>query len=214
MDMDNTGSRGSNPDAAIAVPKNVYAFYVASLGWERNLRFQFPSLEPSEPSRQRNQKGFIAGLNNVLYPEPPKWYTIELRRPGPPSPNSATRHYPEHIVAILIQTTYTVTEGIARSIAANIRSIDRAELSRRRQRVVAGDPDRSFVVLKNRSDNQARKRRISNESAIFPARQAVHCADPQSAVTADTDVDDKIAGKLFTIQRWLPTLDADTVEPK
>ena len=28
------------------------------------------------------------------------------------------------------------------------------------------------------------------------------------------EMHDKITGKLFTIQRWLPMLDADTVEPK
>src|SRR4029077_2995940 len=59
MEMYNTGSHGSNPDAAIAVPEKVYPFDVACRGGVRKLRFQFPAPESSEPSRQRNQKGFI-----------------------------------------------------------------------------------------------------------------------------------------------------------
>jgi hypothetical protein len=95
----------------------------------------------------------------------------------------------------------------------NIRSIDRAKLSRRRQRVVA-DPNRSVVILKNRRDKQASKIRVPGEFGISPARQAFPCADPESAVAGDTEALDIIAGKLFAIQRRLPMLDAGTVEPK
>jgi hypothetical protein len=91
--------------------------------------------------------------------------------------------------------------------------MDRAEFSRRRQRVAA-DPNRSVAILKDRSDYQASKVRVPSEFAISPARQAFHCADPESAVAGDTETHDRIAGKLFTIQRRLPTLGADTVEPK
>jgi hypothetical protein len=150
MEVYYTGSHGSNPDAAIAVPEKVCPFDVVCRGGVRKLRFQFPSPESSEPSRQRNQKGSIVGLNQVLYPERPKWHVIEPGRPGPPSPHSVTRHHPEHVVAIFIQATYSVTEGAAQSITVNIRSIDRAELPRRRHhRVAAADPDRSAVILKN-----------------------------------------------------------------
>jgi hypothetical protein len=95
----------------------------------------------------------------------------------------------------------------------NICSIDRTELSRRRQRVVA-DPNRSVAILKNRRDKQASKVRVPSEFAISPARQALPCADPESAVAGDTEALDIVAGKLFAIQWWLPTLDAGTVEPK
>ena len=178
------------------------------------LRFQFPAPESSEPSRQRNQKGSIAGLTQVLYAGRSKWHVIEPGRAGPPSPNSVTPHHPEHVMAIFIQATYSVSEGAVRSMAVNICSIDRAELSRRRHRVAAPDPNRSVAILKNRTDNQASKVRVPGEFAISPARQASHCADPESAVAGDMEAHDKIAGKLFAIQRWLPMLDADTVEPK
>ena len=215
MEMYNTASRGSNPDAAIAVPEKVYPFDVACLGGVRKLRFQFPIPESSEPSRQRNQKASIAGLNQVLYPERPKWHVIEPGRPGPPSPHSVTRQNPEHVVAIFVQATHSVTEGAVQSMTVNSRSNDRAEFPRRRHhRIAAADPDRPAVILKNRSDNQASKVWVSSESAIFPAHQTVHCADPQSALAGDTEMHDKITGKLFTIQWWLPMLDADTVEPK
>jgi hypothetical protein len=62
MEMHNTGSRGSDPDAAIAVPEKMYPFHVACRSGVRRLRFQFPAPESSEPSRQRNQEGSIAGL--------------------------------------------------------------------------------------------------------------------------------------------------------
>jgi hypothetical protein len=67
MEMHNSGSRGSNPDAAIAVPEKHYAIDVAGRSGVRMLRFQFPAPESSEPSRQRNQKGSIVGLTQVLY---------------------------------------------------------------------------------------------------------------------------------------------------
>jgi hypothetical protein len=67
MEMHNTGSRGSNPDAAIAVPEKYYAIDVAGRSGVRMLRFQFSAPESSEPSRQRNQKGSIVGLTQVLY---------------------------------------------------------------------------------------------------------------------------------------------------
>src|SRR5580658_7919560 len=98
-------------------------------------------------------------------------------------------------------------------MTVNICSLDRAELSRRRQRG-ASDPNRSVAILKNRGDRQASKVRVPSECAISPARQASHCADPESALAGDMEIRDKIAGKLSAIQRWLPTLDADTVEPK
>ena len=116
-------------------------------------------------------------------------------------------------MAIFVQETYSLREGGARSMTVNICSIDRAELSRRRQRGAA-DPNRSVAILKNRSDKQASKVRVPSEFAISPARQASHCADPESAVAGDMETHDKIAGKLFAIQRWLPMLDADTIEPK
>jgi hypothetical protein len=97
-------------------------------------------------------------------------------------------------VAIFVQASYTVTEGAVRSIAVNSCSIDRAELSRRRERVAA-DPNRSVAILKNRRDNQASKVRVSCEFAISLARQAFHCADPESAVAGDMEAHDKIAGK-------------------
>jgi hypothetical protein len=67
MEMHNTCSRGSNPDAAIAVPEKYYAIDVAGRSGVRMLRFQFSALESGEPSRQRNQKGSIAGLTQILY---------------------------------------------------------------------------------------------------------------------------------------------------
>jgi hypothetical protein len=70
------------------------------------------------------------------------------------------------------------------------------------------------AILKNRTDSQAGKVRVRGEFAISPARQAFHCADPESAVAGEVEALDKIAGKLFAIQRRLPMLDADTVEPK
>src|SRR5579863_9980629 len=57
MEMHNTGSRGSNPDAAIAVPEKYYTIDVAGRSGVRMLRFQFSAPESGEPSRQRNQKG-------------------------------------------------------------------------------------------------------------------------------------------------------------
>jgi hypothetical protein len=95
----------------------------------------------------------------------------------------------------------------------NICSIDRAELSRRRHRVDA-NPNRSLAILKDRRDNLVIKLRISSEFAISPAHQALYCANPESAVASDIETHDKIAGKLFAIQRWLPLLGADTVKPK
>jgi hypothetical protein len=213
MEVHNTGSRGSNPDAAIAVPEKHYAIDVAGRSGVRILRFQFPAPESSEPSRQRNQKGSIVGLTQVLYRGRSKWHGIERGRAGPPSPNSVAPHHPEHVAAIFIQAICSVTEGAVRSIAANISSIDGTELSRRRQRVAA-DPNRSVAILKNRSVDQAIKVRVPGEFAISPARQAFHCADPESAVAGDMEAHDKIAGKVFSIRRRLPVLDADAVEPK
>ena len=43
MEMHNTRSRGSNPDAAIAVPEKYYAIDVAGRSGVRMLRFQFPA---------------------------------------------------------------------------------------------------------------------------------------------------------------------------
>jgi hypothetical protein len=132
MEMHNTRSRGSNPDAVIAVPEKYYAIDVAGRSGVRMLRFQFPAPESSELSRQRDQKGSIAGLTQVLYGGRSKWHVIERGRAGPPSPNSVTPHHPEHVMAIFIQASYPVTEGAVRSITVNICSIDRAKLSRRR----------------------------------------------------------------------------------
>jgi hypothetical protein len=213
MEMNNTGSRGSNPDASIAVPENSCPIDVACLSGVRMLGFKFPAPELSEPSRQRNQKASIGGLTQVWYYGRPKWHAIEPGGPGPPSPNSVRRHHPEHVVAIFIEETYSLREGAARFMAVTICSIDRAELSRGRQRG-ASDPHRSVAIFKNRSDKQASKIRVPSEFAISPARQASHCADPESAVAGDMEAHDKIAGKLFAIQRWLPMLDADAVEPK
>jgi hypothetical protein len=98
-------------------------------------------------------------------------------------------------------------------VTVTICSIDRTELSRRRQRG-ASDPDRSAAILKNRSDKQASKVRVPSEFAIFPTRQSSHCADPESAIAGDMETHDKIAGELFAIQRWLPMLDTDTIESK
>src|SRR5580692_11880089 len=61
MEMHNTGSRGSNPDAAVAVPEKYYPLDVACRSGVRLLRFQFPAPQSSQPSRQRDQKGSIAG---------------------------------------------------------------------------------------------------------------------------------------------------------
>src|SRR4029077_13852803 len=164
----------------------------------RMLRFQFPASESSEPSRQRNQKGSIVGLTQFWCHGRPKWHVIEPGGPGPPSPNSVTRHHPEHIMAIFIQETYSLRDGAARSMAVNLCPIDRAQLSRRRQRIAA-DPNGSVAILKNRTDNQASKVRVPGEFAISPARQAFHCADPESAVAGDLDTHDRIAGKLFAV---------------
>src|SRR5579863_23927 len=214
MEMHNTRSRGSNPDAVIAVPEKYYAIDVAGRSGVRMLRFQFPAPESSELSRQRDQKGSIAGLTQVLYGGRSKWHVIERGRAGPPSPNSVTPHHPEHVMAIFIQASYPVTEGAVGSITVNICSIDRAKLSRRRHRVAAPDPNRSVAILKNRTDDQASKVRVPGEFAISPTHQASPCADPESAVAGDIEAHNKIAGKLFAIQRRLPMLDADTVEPK
>src|SRR5580658_4675148 len=198
MEMHKTGSSGSNPDASIAVPENSCPIGVACRGWVRMQRFQFPAPESSEPSRERNQKGSIAGLNQVLYCGCPKRHGIEPGRPGPPSPNSVRRHHPEHVMAIFIQETYSLREGAARSMAVNIRSIDRAELSRRRQRG-ASDPNHSDAILKNRRDSQASKVRVPVEFAIPPTRQAFHCADPESTVAGNMQAIDGITGKLYAI---------------
>jgi hypothetical protein len=214
MEMHNTGSVGSNPDAAIAVPEKYYPLDVACRSGVRMLRFQFPASQSSQPSRQRNQKGSIVGLTQVVYRKLSKWHVIEPGRPGPPSPNSVTPHNPEHVVAIFIQASYSATEDGARFIAVNICSIDRAELSTRRDRVDAPDPNRSVAILKDRSDDQASKFWVPSESAISPTRQAFRCADPEGAVAGDIEGHDDIAGKLFAIQRWLPMLDAETIEPK
>src|SRR5580692_9083806 len=120
MEMHNTGSRGSNPDAAIAVAEKSCPGDVARRSGVRMLRFQFPAPESSEPSLQRNQKGSIVGLTQVLYPGIPKWHVIELGRAWPPSPNSVRPHHPEYVVAILIQALCSVTEGAIQSIAVNI----------------------------------------------------------------------------------------------
>jgi hypothetical protein len=98
-------------------------------------------------------------------------------------------------------------------MAVNICSIDRAELSRRRQRGTS-NPNRSVAILKNRGDKQAIKVRVPSELAISPTRQASLCADPESAVAGDMEAHDNIVRKLVAIQWWLPMLDADTVEPK
>ena len=174
MEMYNTASRGSNPDAAIAVPEKVYPFDVACRGGVRKLRFQFPAPESSEPSRQRNQKASIAGLNQVLYHGRPKWHVIEPGRPGPPSPNSVTRQHPEHVVAIFVQDTLLRYRG-RRPIHDSQHSFQR---SRRVSQATtstnsSADPNRPAVILKNRSDNQASKVWVSSESAISPARQTV-----------------------------------------
>jgi len=70
------------------------------------------------------------------------------------------------------------------------------------------------VILKNRGDKQASKVRVPSEFAIFPTRQASHCADPESAIAGDMETHDNVVGKLFAIQWWLPMLDVDTIEPK
>jgi hypothetical protein len=147
--------------------------------------------------------GSIAGLTQVSYRGSPKWHVIEPGRAGPPSPNSVRPNHPEHVVAIFIQAIYSVTEGAVRSIAVNICSIDRAELSRRRQRVTA-DPNRCVAILKNRRNDQASKVRVPSELAISPARQASRCADPESAVAGDMEPHDRTAGKRFAIYRRLP----------
>src|SRR5580704_17433667 len=198
MEMHNTGSRSSNPDASITVPENSCPTKVACRSGVRMLRFQFPAPELSERSRQRNQKSSIAGVNQVWCHGRPKWDVIELGGPGPPSPNSVRRHHPEHVVAIFIQETYSLREGAARSMAVNIRSIDRAELSRRRQRG-ASDPNHSDAILKNRRDSQASKVRVPVEFAIPPTRQAFHCADPESTVAGNMQAIDGITGKLYAI---------------
>jgi hypothetical protein len=152
MEMHNTGSRGSNPDATIAVTEKSNPSDVVRWSGVRILRFKFPAPESSEPSRQRNQKGSISDLTQVLYRGSPNWHVKEPGRAGPPSPDSVTPHDPQHVVAIFIQGIYSVTESAVRSIAVNICSIDRAKLSRRCQRVAAG-PNRSAAILKNRTDN-------------------------------------------------------------
>jgi hypothetical protein len=113
MEMHNTGSRGSNPHAAIAVAEKSCPSDVACRSGVRMLRFQFPAPESSEPSRQRNQKGSIAGLTQAWYHGRRKWHVIEPGGPGPPSPNSVRRHHPEHVVAIFIKETYSLREGVA-----------------------------------------------------------------------------------------------------
>jgi hypothetical protein len=67
MEVHNTGTRGSNPDTAIAVPEKHYSSDVVCRSGVRMLCFHFPAPELSELSRQRNQKGSIAGLTQVLY---------------------------------------------------------------------------------------------------------------------------------------------------
>src|SRR5580704_7739730 len=51
MEMHNTGSASSNPDAAVAVPEKYYPLDVACRSGVRLLRFQFPALQSSQPSR-------------------------------------------------------------------------------------------------------------------------------------------------------------------
>jgi hypothetical protein len=133
MEMHDTGTRGSNPDAAISVLEKYYPSDIACGTGVWVLGFQSPAPESSEPSRQRNQKGSIAGLTQILYYGRSKWHVVKPGRAGHPSQNSVTFHNPECVVAIFIQASYTVTEGTVRSIAVNISSIDRAELSRRRE---------------------------------------------------------------------------------
>jgi hypothetical protein len=62
VEMHHTGTRCSNPDAAIAILKKHYSNDIACRTGVRTLRYQFPALESSEPSRQRNQKRSIASL--------------------------------------------------------------------------------------------------------------------------------------------------------
>jgi hypothetical protein len=109
VDMHNTGSGGSNPDAAISVPEKSCPFDVACQNGVRMQRFEFPASESREPSRQRNQKGSIVGLTQVLYRELPKWHVIEPGRPWPPSPNSVAPDRPEHVVSIFVQRIYSVS---------------------------------------------------------------------------------------------------------
>jgi hypothetical protein len=47
MEMHNTGSPGSNPDAAIAVPEKYYPSDIPRGSGVRMLRFQFPAPESS-----------------------------------------------------------------------------------------------------------------------------------------------------------------------
>jgi hypothetical protein len=67
MEMHNTGSAGSDPDAAISVSEKYCPRRVACRSGVWKLRFQFPATEPSEPSGQRYQKGSIACLTQILY---------------------------------------------------------------------------------------------------------------------------------------------------
>src|SRR5580700_786852 len=114
MEMHNTGSTGSNPDAAVAVPEKYYSVDVACRSGVRMLLFQFPALQSSQPSRQRNQKSSVVRLTQVVYRKRPKRHVIEPGRPGPPSPNSVTPHHPEHVVAIFVQASYSTTEDSVR----------------------------------------------------------------------------------------------------
>ena len=213
MEMHNTGFPRFQSRRRHRGPGKSQPIDILCRGGVRKLRFQFSPPESSEPARQRNQKGSIGGLTQALYHGCPKWNVVEPGGPGPPSPNSVTPHYPEHVMAIFKQAKYSLTECTARSIAVNVCSIERAELSSRCLRVVA-DPNRILAILKDRGDKKASKVRVPSESSIFPARQAFHCADPESAVTGNTKIHHKIAGKLFAILRWLPMLGANTVEPK
>src|SRR4029077_3220653 len=85
MEMHNTGSAGSNPDATIAVLEEYYPLDVACRIGLRFLRFQFPAPQSSQSSPQRNQKRSIVGLTQVVYRKGPKWHVIEPGRPGPPT---------------------------------------------------------------------------------------------------------------------------------
>src|SRR5580700_10520965 len=77
MEMHNTGTRGSNPDAAIAVLENHYPSIIACWTGVREQGFQSAAPEATEPSRQRDQEGSIVGLTQVLYSGCSKWHVVE-----------------------------------------------------------------------------------------------------------------------------------------
>src|ERR1700741_2082707 len=85
MEMHDTCSPGSNPDAAIAVLEKSCRGEVACRSWIRVLRFHFSAAESSEPSRQRDQQASIACLTQVWGHGRTKWHLIEPRWPRPPS---------------------------------------------------------------------------------------------------------------------------------